>query len=522
MSGSGFMRSAAVVGICTSVSRVLGLLREVLMGFFFGTSLAQSAFVVAFKIPNLFRRLFGEGALSAAFIPVFTKSLEKDGRDAAWSLAGKVMTLLASVLVALILVALLLITWAEHRFDFGERAAATLSLLRIMLPYTLFICLVALSMAILNSLRHFLVPAATPIVLNIVWILTLTLVLPRIGGSMDGRIVVVAWAVVIAGVIQLAVQLPILIRRGFAFRLSWDWRDVRVRRVIALMAPAALGMGVHQVNVVIDGVLAFWVADWAPAALSYSERMIYLPLGVIATAFGAVLLPVFSTHVARAEKGAILETFRGAVRSLAIIMVPAAVGLLVLAEPILRVTYMWSGGEFDEDSLLQTRRALQFYAPGLFFFSLYKVFVPVFYAQQDMRTPVRVGLAAVAINLVLNITFILTWPDGYQHAGLACSTVLSSAFSCVVLAILLRRHIGSPGWPSLLGALARIVVAAAVMGAIAWWIGHLAVISAIPGKGGQLVQVVAAVGGGMLSYLALTAMICRRELLEIISGLRSR
>lgn len=522
MSGAGFIRSAAVVSVCTAASRVLGLVREILMAWFFGTSLAQSAFVVAFKIPNLFRRLFGEGALSAAFVPVFTESLEKEGKAEAWNLAGKVMTLLAGVLVGLILLGLLLITWADHAFDLGERAAATLPLLRIMLPYSLFICLVALCMAILNSLRHFLIPAATPIILNIVWIVTLLAVVPRIGGSVSDRITVVAWAIVVAGAIQLAVQVPMLMQRGFACRLSIDWGDARVRSMLAMMAPAALGMGLHQINVVIDGVLALWVAGWAPAALSYSERLIHLPLGVIATAFGTVLLPVFSTHAARAEQDSILDTFRSAVRSLALIMIPAAVGLLVLAEPILRLTYMWPGGQFDEDSLVQTRRALQFYAPGLFFFSLYKVFVPVFYSRQDMRTPVRVGLVSVALNLVLNIVFILTWPEGYKHAGLACSTVLSSAFSCVVLAGLLQRHMGSPGWAAILAAFGRALIAAVAMGAIACWIGALPALTAIPGKAGDIVRVAAAVAGGMASYFLLTALICRQELREILAGLKKR
>lgn len=522
MSGTGFIRSAALVSVCTSVSRVLGLLREILMAWFFGTALAQSAFVVAFKIPNLLRRLFGEGALSAAFVPLFTESLEKEGRDAAWELAGKVMTLLAGVLTGLVVVAILLLATVEHVFELGDRAAATLPLLRIMLPYSLFICLVALCMAILNSFRHFLVPAATPVVLNIVWIAALLAVVPRVQDGPGERITIVAWAIVVAGVVQLLIQLPVLMRNGFTFRLSMNWRDTRVRRLLTLMAPAALGMGVHQINVVIDGVLALWVGSSAPAALSYSERLIYLPLGVIATAFGTVLLPVFSTHAARDEDGAMLDTFRSAVRSLALVMVPAALGLLVLAEPILRMTYVWPGGAFNDESLLLTRRALQFYAPGLFFFSLYKVFVPMFYARQDMKTPVRVGFMSVALNFVLNIAFILTWPEGYKHAGLACSTVLASAFSCVVLARLLHRHTGPAGWGALLGSFARALGAAAVMGAVAWWIATLPALVSIPGKAGDCVQVAAGVGAGIASYVVLVGLLARQELGDIVAGLRRR
>lgn len=526
MSAAGVMRSAAVVSLCTAVSRVLGLAREILMATFFGTSLAQSAFVVAFKVPNLFRRLFGEGALSAAFVPVFSESLEKDGREASWALAARVMGMLSAFLAIVVIVGMVLISVVMAVLPPGGRAAMTLPLLRIMLPYTLFICLVALCMAILNSFRHFALPAMTPVILNTVWILALLVVCPQLGETPESQIPGVAWAVLVAGVLQLVIQLPMLRRFGFQFRVSFQWRDARVKRVLALMAPAAIGMGIHQINVVVDGLLAFVVGDWAPAALSYAERLIYLPLGVFATALGTVLLPVFSTQAAQQRNDELLSTMHDAIRNLSFIMIPAAVGLLVLAAPIIELTYMWAGGKFDSESLWQTTRALQFYAPGLFVFSLYKIFVPAFYAVQDTRTPVRIGIMAVILNLVLNVTFILTWPVGYKHAGLACATVLASAFSCVALAVTLQRRLGSPGWARISVSVGRIFAAALVMGVSAWWVhrfaaGWIGDIS-IPDKLSHLAGVGVAIVCGVMIYMILAAVLCRAELDSVRRGWRSR
>ncbi|MBN1557514.1 MAG: murein biosynthesis integral membrane protein MurJ, partial [Lentisphaerae bacterium] len=294
------VRHTAVVGSWTGLSRLLGFVREILMAALFGTSTAQSAFVVAFRIPNLFRRLFGEGALSSAFVPVFTDSLAHEGREAAWTLAGRVMALLSVVLSGIVLIGVAAATGYLHAGDPAPRTELVLALLRIMLPYMLCICLVALCMAVLNSFHHFLVPAATPVLLNVLWIGALVWVCPHFGETPEARIVGVAWAVLAAGVVQLAVQIPVLVRYGFRGRLSLRWRgDRRVWRVLALMGPAALGLGITQVNVVIDTLLALWIGSWAPAALSFSERLIYLPLGLFATALGTVLLPTFSHQAAR-------------------------------------------------------------------------------------------------------------------------------------------------------------------------------------------------------------------------------
>lgn len=518
------IRSTAAISRFTALSRVLGLVREILMATAFGTSLAQSAFVVAFAVPNLFRRLFGEGALSAAFVPVFTESLEKESREQAWVLAHRVITLSGTVLAALCIVGVLAIGWATAGASLGPSAAATLPLLRIMLPYMFFICMVALAMGILNSFRHFAVPAATPVILNGVWIAVLLWICPRMGDTATEQIYGVAWGLLIAGVIQLAVQIFPLWRHGYRPRLLLPGGDPRVWKILRLMGPAALGMGVMQLNVVMDRFLAFLTGPSAPAALSYSERLLYFPLGIFAAALGTVLLPVFSGFAVRSEMDEIRRTLNESLRAIAFVMVPASVGLVVLATPIIRLSYEWPGGAFDATSTVMTMRALVFYAPGLLVFSIYKVFVPVFYSMQDTRTPVRVGVWSALLNFILNITFIYTWPEGYKHAGLALATVLASLVSCVVLACVLHRRIGSPGWSAIALAISRTVAAAVLMGLL---IGFLyphvdSGLSSLDlaSKLRQLLAVMSTIGIGLASYLVLARFLCRDELATIWRSIR--
>lgn len=505
------LKSTAVVSLGTGVSRILGLVREILMAHYFGTSLAKSAFDVAFRIPNLFRRLFGEGALSAALVPVLTKTSESEGREAANRLVGQVMTLMGVVLLSVVAVGVLGISLALEHGSWGARVGAVLPLLRTLLPYTFFICMVALCMAILNSHHHFALPAFTPVALNVVWIGVLLVVGGRYGATPAERIRVVAWGILVAGVVQLAIQVPGLWRLGLRPNLSFAWSDTKVRRILLLMGPAALGMGIHQVNFFLDGVLALWAAEWAPAALTFAERLVYLPLGLFATALGTVLLPTFSRQAMRADPSHMRATFGSAFHNLMLVMVPAALGMMVLARPIVDLVYAWQGGEFGARSGLLTARALAFYAPGLIVFSLYKLLVPIFYALEDTRTPVRVGAAVVVLNLVLNITFILTWPLEYKHAGLALSTVLASGINCVCLALVLQRRIGPMGWRQMTRGMLRTLLAALGM---AWvvmrvpaWLQCLGGPAAGVGKSAQLIAVLGAIVVGMAVYGALLVVL---------------
>ncbi|OQA29341.1 MAG: putative peptidoglycan biosynthesis protein MurJ [Verrucomicrobia bacterium ADurb.Bin345] len=518
------IRSAMLIGGFTSMSRVLGLMRDFLTAGFFGTSPAMSAFVVAFRIPNLFRALFGEGALSSAFVPVFIEARQKEGDQRAWLLARKVITLVATVLFAVVLAGIAAITLVLRRPDLGVKTGMILPLVRIMLPYMMFICLAALSMAILNSHHRFALPAFTPSLLNITWIAFILLVCPRISGPLERQIYGLAWGVFVAGIIQLGMQIPALWRFGYRPGLSFDFSDPRVWKVFTLMGPAALGLAVYQVNAVVDSLLATWVGSWAPAALFYSERLLYLPQGILATALSTVLLPVLSGHAARSDFPEITRTLNHSLRSLFFIMAPAAVGLFALARPIIQMIFEWKA--FDAVSTELTARALWFYAPGLLVFCLAKVFVPAFYATQDTRTPVRIGLCCVALNFTLNVTFILTWPQYWKHAGLALATVISEGVNGFVLGYFIHRRMGSPGWRTLGVSMARIMSASIAMGLCAFGLQRL--LFAMGGRldlAPKLTQVMSVLGSiavAIVIYILLALLLRCPELHEVRDAIRLR
>jgi putative peptidoglycan lipid II flippase len=509
------IRSAGVVSFFTMLSRVLGLVRDVFMTSFFGTSLAASAFIVAFRLPNLFRRLFGEGALSAAFVPVFINIREKEGEAASWDLARRVISVAALLLSAIALALVLFATVLPHLVDLSEKWVLVCSLSRITLPYMIFICLTALAMGILNSYRHFAVPAATPCILNIVWIIAMVTLGKKYG------IYGVAFGILIAGVFQLSAQLPMLVKVGYRPRFELAFRDPQVMRVIRLAIPAALGAAVFQINVLIDSLIAYQISDAAAAALFYSERLIYLPLGIFATALGTVLLPVFSKQAADDQEDKIRTTINYSLRNLLFVMIPASMGLLFLATPIIQTLFQWN--EFDAESTRYTALALKFYAPGLLVFSLVKVFIPAFYAREDTKTPIKLGMISVAINLTLNITFVLTWPAEYKHAGLACATVIAEGIYALLLARVLHRRYGSPGWSSIILSAVKFVPAAVLMGfachksaqLFTLWLGQ-------QGLGEKLTWIIStsgAIGVGAAVYFALAALFRCRELREIRDAL---
>ena len=513
------IRSAATVGAFILLSRFFGMVRDVLMASRFGTSLGMSAFIVAFTVPNLFRSLLGEGALSTAFVPVFTETMEKQGRDRVWSFASRMLSLLVVLLAALVLAGVLAVTLAG-RFPLPDRLAEILRLLRIMLPYLFFICASAFLSAMLNALRRFALPAATPVLLNLVMIAGLAWLCPLLARDSRDQLTVLSWLVVLAGGLQLAVQAPSLWREGFRFRPSLDWRDPGVRQVGRLMAASAIGVGVTQINVLVDRFMAVAVGPGAPSYLYFAERLIYLPLGIFATALGTVLLPTLSRLAARAEFDGIRQTVNDALRHLAFIMLPCAVGILVLAAPIVRVIY--ERGDFSELSAAGTRLALQCYAPGLVLFSLLKVFIPAFYALQDMRTPVRVGIHCTVLNIGLNA--LLIWPFG--HAGIALGTVLASLVESVWLARLLQTRIGDPGWMAVSRSWVRAGAASALMAGAALAVhpaaSRLAHASFGTGFSANLLALAAVLVVAVAVYLLAAWLFRCPEGREILGALRGR
>ncbi|MBQ7251680.1 MAG: murein biosynthesis integral membrane protein MurJ [Kiritimatiellae bacterium] len=463
---AGLRRHVGTVGLFTMASRVLGLVREWLMAHFVGAGLASSAFYVAFAIPNFARRLFGEGALSSAFVPVF-KGLAENGRmDAARRLARAVSTMAWLMLGAAVLLAMLAVSGAlAFAPDMPERAAVTLRLLRVMLPYAVFICAAAFGMGVLNALGRFAAAAFAPCLLNLVWIGTLLAILFFPGLALFDRVRILSWAVLAAGALQMAFLLRCARRRGVPLVPSREgWRDEATRLVWRNTATAIVGAGAVQINAFLDQVLALYAAEWAPSAIAYADRLMELPLALFGTAFGTVLLPSFAGRFAKGDQDGARAALRQGIRDMMMLMLPSAAGLAVLAPDV--TAALFEHGAFGPESTTRVARAVAAYAAGLAFFGLAKALAPWFHAQNDMKTPLRVSVRMVFANFALNLLSVLCLPVEWRHVGIAGATVVSSAASCAWLLALARKRNGPLGFAALLRPLARIALAAAAMGGV--------------------------------------------------------
>ncbi len=519
--------SVAVVSAMTAISRVLGLVREIAMGYLFGTSPLKSAFDMAFTTPNLFRRLFGEGALSNAFVPVFNDTLLTEGKDEAWRLTSRVLIALTGLLSVITGLGILATYPLARILPEGSRWLLPLPMLRIMLPYALLICLAGTISGVLNSLGKFAVSSLTPSILNLFWLGALIplILFPNLCGNSENQLLFLCFAILLAGLAQILFQLPTLHRQGFRFAFLGKgiFRDARIRRILALMGPAAIGMGVIQINVCLDKLLAYWADTAAPAALEYAERITYLPLGMFATAFMTVLLPTFSRQASSGVFSEMRETLERAIRQLGLIMTPCSLALLVLAPAVIQAIYAFKGGRFDADSITLSARALAAYAPGLLIFSLQKVFQPAFYGMQDVMTPLKVSLACLALNVTLNITSIILLPVGWKHCGIAGSTVLTSLVNSACLFILLRRKSCSPRLGRMLPSLIKSLIGASVMALaawIAWRTGCRLAGERMSDKPVQLTVLGATVIVGMAVYACLMLIMSRQDLLDAIQDLK--
>lgn len=521
------LRSVTVVSLMTAISRVGGLVREVLMAYFFGTSALKSAFDIAFVVPNLFRRLFGEGALSSAFVPVFSATVEKEGIERAREFAMRVITLLIVALGTVTAAGILFTYPAAELLSPDSRWQLPLPMMRIMLPYALLICVAALVSGMLNTMGRFAISALTPFLLNVVWILALCVcfLLPE---KPVLRLNVLCWAILLAGVTQILFQLPALAGHGIRFGLRFTglFKDAKLRQVLVLMAPAALGMGLIQINVCVDKLLAYWADAAAPAALEYAERIVYLPLGMFGTAFMTVLLPTFSRQAARGDYAQLRDTLERAVRNLAVILAPCAAALALLSLPVIELIYGFKGGRFDHESAVLSARALMVYAPGLLVFSLQQSLTPAFYAMQDLKTPVRVSLTGLLLNVTLNVSSVILLPHGWKHVGIAGSTVFTSAVNSLTLAHVLHKRIGAPRVAAVGGTMLKAVCAAALMGAVAHLLvgpaGRVATAWGCPAKLAQLAALAATAVAGTAVYGALMVVSGRRELVEMAEDFRHR
>ncbi len=460
----------------TLSSRVLGMVREMVYARFMGTSWVASAFVMAFQVPNLFRRLLGEGALTAAFIPLFKQKEKLEGERAMWQAANAVISGLVVVTCALVAAGLvglsLALAWGGQPHGESTRLSARtllmLELLRAMLPYLLLVCLAAVFMGMLNARGHFFVPALGAAMLNVVMIGSVLWLAPRFGQDLPEeqrlprQIFALAIGVVAAGVAQAAFQLPLLWREGFRWRWVSPWRDETVRRVVERMLPATVGVAAFQINVVTVNLLAYWADDYVVASFQYAVRLMELPQGLFGISLATYLLPTLSGLAAEKNYDAFRNKLRQGLGYLLFLNLIAAVLLVVLAEPIIRL--LFERGRFDAVSTQQASVALMCLAPGLVAFSTVNVLARAFYALGDTKTPMRISVFCLGLNLLLAAALVWQW----KQAGLGLANTASSALNVWLLTYALRRKLRTLGFGVLRAAGARLAALAVAAGAIAW------------------------------------------------------
>lgn len=468
-------RASGVIALAVMCSRVLGLIREVLFSALFGTQWL-GIFLVAFRAPNLLRDLFAEGALSTAFVTVFSKKIESEGPDSAWELARKMMTLATLFMSA---VTLLGIVFAEPLINIlavgfpPEFRDITVLLTRIMFPFILLVSLAALAMGMLNSRNVFGVPAMASSFFNIGSI---------IGGSLIGwwmdpsfgsqALIGLAIGTLLGGLMQFAIQIPSLHKVGFVFRPDFAWNDPGIRKILTLMVPSVIAASAVQVNVMVNTSFAT-LTDGGPSAVAWLNnafRLMQLPIGVFGVAVATITLPVVSRIAASMDRSAFGPTLGKAMRLAVFLTLPAAVGLYFLAEPIISVIY--ERGEFLPIDSMQTGMALQFYAMGLVAYSCIKVLSPAFYAIDRKWTPMMVSFGSIALNILLN--WLLIFRFGFGHSGLALSTAVSATLNFGVLYFLMHRVAGTLESKWFLLSVCRCLVASMLLGFVCWAAQHWA------------------------------------------------
>ncbi len=475
-------KAAGIIGLAVMCSRVLGLVREQVCAALFGGGGAMDAFTAAFRIPNLLRDLFAEGALSTAFVTTFSKTIARSGDAAAWRLANKVATLTLIVLGALCIAGMVfssqLVGLLAPGFD-ADKAALTAQLTRIMFPFIVMVSMAALVMGMLNAKSVFGMPAMASSFFNI--------------GSIVGGVALGAWfdpsfgphalvglalGTLIGGALQLVVQLPSLRRLGYRYHPDFHWRDQGVTAILALMGPSVIAASTTQFNVLVNSMFASTLGDGAIFWLAIAFRLMQLPLGLFGVALGTVTLPLLSRLVVAGHMSGFRAELARAMRLMFLLTIPSTVGLMVLAEPIISVLYQH--GKFDAHEAAQAGGALRFYAIGLMGYAALKVLVNAFYALDKRKTPMVVSFLAVGLNLLFNwiFTFRLHW----GHLGLAFSTGLVATCNFLVLYVLMYKQLGGLETRRMLVLLAKTALAAGALGAVCFGSTHW-LLSAWPTQG---------------------------------------
>ncbi len=511
------MRAAGVLGLMTVVSRVLGMIRDVVSAKSFGTTWQWDAFVYAFMLPNFFRRIIGEGALSSAFIPVYSETLHLQGKEQAFRFANKIGTLVAAGLAVFILGIELVLQVLLHWGIFPERIQLTFKLLQYFFPYLWLMSIYAFAMGILNSHQHFFSPSLSPVILDLVWIAGVIFVVPAVGGASETQLIALALVILFSGVLQVGEQLPELFKMGFRFRWIWDWLDQGVKKTGHLILPALMGFAIVQINILVDMSLGFLIGPGANSSLWYGTRLMQFPLGVFAVAMGTALLPTISEQTANQKLDEAKKTISFALRNIFLIILPCSVGLIILREPIVKL--LFERGEFDALSTSRTAAVLLCYTIGLFAYSGQKIIVTGFYALQDTKTPVRLGVVALVTNIVLNVIFM----GPMKEAGLALATSISGILQFILLMVYYHRKVSKFPFLEIGVSFAKMTVASLVMG-IAGTFFYEGSRGIWPGDGvfHQMLQVFVPILLSIAVFCLLCVVLRLREMKEAIEWIMKR
>lgn len=456
---NGLLKSSIVTSGSTLLSRVLGMVRETVFAALFGDNAAADAFFLAFRIPNFLRRLFAEGAFSQAFVPVLSEKRKTDPREAVKLFIDKVagslgLALLVTTLLGVIGAPLIAGLFGMGYLDDQSKFALLVEMLRITFPYLILISLTGFAGAILNSYGHFAVPALTPVILNVVLIVTAWLLAPLFAEPA----IALAWGVLLAGALQMMFQLPFLAHLRMLPRPRLDLQDAGVKKVIGLMLPVMFSVSVGQINLIVDTALATSIqGDGSVSWLNYTDRLVELPLGIFATAIATVILPALSRLKTSGDATAFSHTVEWGLRCCLLVGLPACLALLILAEPM--VITLYQRGAFGVDAVLPTTRSVRALGSGLLAFMAIKILASAYFSRQDMTTPVRCGVIAMVSNIVINLILIVPM----KHVGLALSTAISAFINAgLLMRGLLQRNVLVIA-PEFWSVLARMLVANAVM-----------------------------------------------------------
>ena len=494
--------AAASVSGMTFLSRITGFIRDVLIAVMFGAGAATDAFIVAFRIPNLLRRLFGEGAFSQAFVPIIGEYRGRRGEEATRELAANVLgylagTLFVVTLVGVVAAPLIVYVTASGFAKDADKFALAVTLVRICFPYILFISLVSFAAGLLNTYGAFKVPAFTPVLLNLSFIAFILLVAPRL----ERPILALAWAVFVGGLVQLLFQIPFLRRIGMLSRPRWKPGDEGVLRILKLMGPAILGVSVAQISLVINTQIASHLPNGSVSWLYYADRLLEFPSALLGVALGTVLLPSLVRHHAADDPASYSRLLDWGLRLSLVFALPAALALGMLAVPLLS-TLFWHG-QFLREDVIMTRHALIAYAVGLAGLILVKVLAPGFYARQNIRTPVRVAIVTLVATQVMNLALV-PW---LAHAGLALAISIGACFNAGWLWLLMARsgdYRAEPGWAAFLF---KIAVALYLMGGALWYgMGSEASWFEITATARAIKLALVIVGGATAYFAALAVM----------------